>query len=237
MAVLVIVMSGIAFAQQEVVVSIQVHGNTLTSDEEIIRASGLSPGTPFSDRLLMEAKQQLESLGRFDRVDVAKRYASITDPSQVLVLIRVDEGPVRIIVDSTSGVAPHPAPRGKFNVMFVPLLDAEDGYGLTYGARIALARHASTTSRVVFPLSWGGDKRAGGEVQKEFAARLAPRVVAGAFVQRRTHPFFHSDADRKRIFGRGEWQIVRLVRAGTTLAWQDASCFISEIRHDRLPPI
>ena len=44
---------------------------------------------------------------RFDRVDVLKRYASITDPSQILVLIQVDEGPVRIVrVPGIPGQAP-----------------------------------------------------------------------------------------------------------------------------------
>ena len=52
------------------------------------------------------------------------------------------------------------------------------------------------TSRVLFPLSWGGDKRAGVEFQHDFASRLAPRLRSGILIQRRTHPFFQSDADK-----------------------------------------
>ena len=67
-------------AQQEVIVAIQVHGNTLTADADIVRASGLSEGAAFSDSLLSDAEARLRSSERFDHVEVLKRYASISDP-------------------------------------------------------------------------------------------------------------------------------------------------------------
>jgi outer membrane protein assembly factor BamA len=75
----------------------------------------------------------------------------------------------------------------------------------------------------------GGDKRASAEFQKEFAPRFAPQLKAGALVQRRTHPFFEEHADRKRVWGRAEWQLVKPLRAGSTLAWQKSSLLN---RHD-----
>ncbi len=218
-----------AFAQQEVIVAIQVQGNTLTPDEDVVNASGLSLNMPFSEPLLAEAADRLTATRLFQHVDALKRYASITDPTQVAVLIRVDEGPVRVVPGALPGQAPHVARRSRFHVMFAPLLDAEDGYGFAYGAQLAVTGNATTTSRVLVPLSWGGDKRAGVEFQKEFARRLAPRVRTGGFVQRRTHPFFKSDADIKRVWGRAEFvgsgssRILRWVRAGTTAAWQKAT--------------
>jgi outer membrane protein assembly factor BamA len=212
-----------AFAQQDVIASIRVQGNTLTPDAEIIRASGLSEGEAFSDELLVAAADRLRAAGRFESVDVLKRYASIADPTQVLILIRVNEGPIRVVAGVLPGQTPHVVRRSKLNLMVVPILDAEDGYGLTFGAQLALAGNSSTGSRVVFPLSWGGDKRAGAEFQKEFASPLAPRVTAGAFVQRRTHPFFHGDADRTRVQARTEWKLFGSMRAGTEIAWQKAT--------------
>ncbi len=113
--------------------------------------------------------------------------------------------------------------RSRFSVMFVPILGAEDGYGLTYGAQFAFAGHRVARRRVVVPASWGGDKRIGGEYQQEFSIRFAPRVRAGAFLQRRTHPFYDDNADRTRVWGRTEWPIVRDVRAGAEVAWQSSS--------------
>ena len=95
-------------AQQEVIVAIQVHGNTLTADADIVRASGLSEGAAFSDSLLSDAEARLRSSGRFDDVEVLKRYASISDPTQILVLIRVDEGPVRIDLPEIPGPGQKP---------------------------------------------------------------------------------------------------------------------------------
>jgi outer membrane protein assembly factor BamA len=41
-------------------------------------------------------------------------------------------------------------------------------------------------------------------------------------VQRRTHPFYQSDADRLRTWVRGEWRLARPLFLGTTAAWQKA---------------
>jgi surface antigen Omp85-like protein len=107
--------------------------------------------------------------------------------------------------------------------MFVPILTAQDGYGLTYGAQFAIAGHRSPRRRLVVPASWGGDKRIGAEYQQEFSNRAAPRLRTGAFLQRRTHPFFDDDADRKRVWGRADWSLMREVRAGTEVAWESTS--------------
>ena len=209
---------------------IQVHGNTITPSEEVISASELKEGSPFSESVRADAEKRLRSSRRFHQVEVLKRYASISDLTQITVLIQVDDGPVRIDppipgppgVPSSGGV-PLGVRRGPLNVMFAPILNAEDGYGFTYGARLAITGHRNTRQRVVVPLSWGGDKRAGVEFQKEFSHRFAPDLRTGGLVQRRTHPFFESNADRKRIWGRADWALTRQIRAGTELAWQDST--------------
>lgn len=218
---------------QEVVAAIQVHGNTLTPSDEIIRAAGIAVGDRVSEKMLADAEARLRSAIKPDSVDVLKRFASISDPAQVLILIQVDEGPVRIDIPNIGAPVPKtPVPsvrrptavrRSRFNLMFVPILDAEDGYGFTYGAQFAFAGHRTTRRRVVVPASWGGDKRIGAEYQQEFAARFAPRLRTGAFLQRRTHPFFDDNADRKRVWGRAEWPLLRDIRAGTEVAWQSSS--------------
>ena len=226
-------------AQQEVVAAIQVHGNTLTSTDEIIRASGISVGDRVSEAYLSEADARLRSALKFDSVEVLKRFASISDLTRVLILIQVDEGPVRvdmpeiaIPVPETAGPPvrlPKVVRRSRFSVMFVPILGAEDGYGFTYGAQFAVAGHRSPRRRIVVPASWGGDKRIAAEYQQEFTRRFAPRLRIGGLLQRRTHPFYEDNADRKRVWGRTEWPIVRDVKAGAEVAWQSSTLAGQEV--------
>ena len=49
-----------------------------------------------------------------------------------------------------------PRPR----LMLLPILDAEDGYGVSYGARLALPNPLGTNSRLSMPFAWGGQKQA-----------------------------------------------------------------------------
>jgi outer membrane protein assembly factor BamA len=212
-----------ARAQQPVIAAIQVHGNTLTPDAEVVEASGLAVDTPFADALLESAAARLVATKRFQHVDVQKRYASIVDATQIIVSIRVDEGAVRIASGGVGGEAPHAARRSKIQLMFAPLFDVQDGYGVSYGMQVAVAGRSGIGSRVVFPLSWGGNKRAGAELQRDFTSRWAPRIRTGVLAQRRTHPFFRSDADRTRIWARGAWRLAKPLFAGATVAWQGAT--------------
>ena len=239
-AVVLLLTSSPLAAQQEIVAAIQVHGNTITPADEIIRASGIIVGVSVSDTLLSDAEARLGTAMKFESVEVLKRFASISDPTRVLILIQVDEGPVRVdlpdvdIAPEENPAPPAPRPvvvrRSKFGMMFVPILSAEDGYGFTYGAQVAFAGHRSAQRRIVVPASWGGDKRVAAEYQQEFSKRFAPRLRAGGLLQRRTHPFFEDDADRKRVWGRTEWPIVREVHAGGEVAWQTSSLNGEEVR-------
>lgn len=221
-------------AQQEIVAAIQVHGNTLTSSEEIIAAANVRVGEPVSEAQLEEAEKRIRSAGHFEDVQVLKRFAAITDPTQILVVIQVDEGPVRIVMPETGdpnvpGTAGGSSGQGtvvrrsRLNVMFVPILNAEDGYGFTYGGQFAIAGYGNHHRRVVIPASWGGDKRLAVEFQQEFTSRAAPRLRSGGLLQRRTHPFYDADADRKRVWARGEWTLVQPVRAGIEAAFESSS--------------
>ena len=48
--------------------------------------------------------------------------------------------------------------------MLLPMLDAEDGYGATYGVRFAFVGVTGERGRISFQLTWGGHKRAGAEL-------------------------------------------------------------------------
>ena len=144
--------------QTETVATIQVQGNTATPDEEVRRMADVRVGMPFDAATVDAVAGRLRATRRFDSVDVRKRFASIDDPSQIALVIIVDEGPVKIVMtgdpDSPTRVARKRLP----NMLILPILNREDGYGITYGARLTLPdpQWLGKRSRVTFPLTWGG---------------------------------------------------------------------------------
>jgi hypothetical protein len=145
---------------RETVTAIQVQGNTATSDEEVRRLADVRVGMPLEARTVEDVAARLRATKRFQAVEVRKRFASIADPSQIVLVIVVDEGPVRIEMTGDPSAPTRVVRTTRPNILFLPVLNAEDGYGLTYGVRFALANPAGKSSRLSFPLTWGGTKEA-----------------------------------------------------------------------------
>lgn len=198
----------------EVVAELRVHGNSATADEEILRLAEIQVGAPFEDGTIAAVEARLRAAGKFRDVDVLKRFASIADPSKVIVVIIVDDGPVKIEWDPESGAPPRTVRRRGPQVMFLPVLDAEDGYGLTYGVRFALPDIAGARSRLAFPLTWGGDKRAAVQLEKALTRGPLHRFTAGASISRRENPHFERNDDRLRGWVRAERDVTARLRVG-----------------------
>jgi outer membrane protein assembly factor BamA len=199
----------------EVIAAIRVHGNTATADADIVKVSGLVVGAPFTDAMLVDARRRLEATHDFEHVEVSKRYASIADLSQVLVVIVVDEGAVSVDWSGTSDAEAAVVRRRGFgrHLMFLPIIDAEDGYGVTYGARVAYVGLAGERGRLSFPLTWGGTKQAGVEFDRPLTSGPLTRVQVGAGLDRRRNPAFDEDDSRRRVWARAERRL-GFVRAG-----------------------
>jgi hypothetical protein len=219
-----------AGAAQEIVAEVQVHGNTLTPDADVIRLSGLSIGMALDEETVAIVSERLRATKRFEGVDVLKRFASIADPNRVAIVILLDEGPVRIEWNGDKDVAPRVRKAGAVRPMFLPLVDAEDGYGLTYGIRVAVPNVAGTRSRLSFPFTWGGEKRAALEFDKELSSGPVSRIEAGGAIARRTNPSYDENDDRDRLWARAELELARAVRLGATGSWERVS-FLGA--HDR----
>src|SRR5262245_46439573 len=100
--------------------------------------------------------------------------------------------------------------------MFLPLLGYEDGYGFSYGVQFAVPNAVGSRSRLAFPLTWGGEKLAGVEVEKNFSRGPFTRVLGGARFSRRENPYFEQDDDRTRVTVRGERRLARSLLAGVS---------------------
>src|SRR5215831_11209692 len=77
-------------SQREIIVDIRVHGNVATSDDEIRRIADVRIGSPFEADTLEVVAARLRAANRFRHVQVLKRFASIADASQIILIIVVD---------------------------------------------------------------------------------------------------------------------------------------------------
>jgi len=169
---------------QERISEVRVHGNHTTPDAEVLRLAAVEPGQPFAADTPDRIRRALDDSGRFRSVDVRKRYASLTDTSAVLIVI---------VVEEQAGIAidvPDPGPMRKLraNTMWLPILRSDDGYGLTYGARVSVVDVLGRRTRLSAPLSWGGERRAAVEVERRFERGPVTRVIGTAGITRREHP-------------------------------------------------
>ena len=210
-------------APHEVVTAVQIHGNTATSDEAVRRLAGVQVGMALEPTTVDEVAARLKATKRFEHVDVRKRFASIADPSQIVLVIVVDEGAVRI---EMTGDADHPTRvvrSHRPNLLFLPVLRSENGYGITYGARLAMPDPIGKRSRLYFPLTWGGDKRAEVELEKFIEHFPIDRILVGTSISRRINPFLEEDDARGRVWARGEREIVHGLRVGACLLYTSPS--------------
>jgi outer membrane protein assembly factor BamA len=205
------------------IAELRVQGNVLTPDDEIVRAAGIAVGAPFDADMLENVTARLRADGRFKSVEVLKRFASISDPTQITLVIVVDEGPVKIERTGDPGAPTRVVASRGLRLLFLPVLGYEDGYGFTYGVRLARPDAVGPRSRLSFPLTWGGDKRAGVELEKSLERGPLRRVQTGASLSRQTHPYFDEDDDRRRVFVGVDSKAVGPLRGDITAAWEHVS--------------
>jgi len=202
----------------EVITEIRVHGNHVTPDDEVIKIAAVTIGAPFTATTIADITARLKDAKKFETIQVLKRFASIEDPSKIVVVIIVNEGAVRIEMGVTG--QPKVVKRTWWrNLMYLPILNGEDGYGFTYGVRVAYPNIAGKQSRLSFPLTWGGFKRAGVELDRTFARGPFTRIEFGSAIQSKRNPAFDDDDYRKRVWARAE-KALGPVRFGGTGGWQ-----------------
>lgn len=207
----------------EKIAEIRVHGNHSTPDADVIQYSGLKVGDPADEATLQKAERSITVLHRFTSAEVRKRFLSISDPSQVLVIIVVDE---KAGVDDTH-LEPTFGRRLRAAGMFLPILNYQDGYGLTYGVRTTWPHAIGDSTRVSVPLSWGGERRAGVEVDHWFGGsrgvygigRKDPqvRLIGGVSLYRRVNPHYEMSDYRQEAKVRVEKPVGTWLRAGAAV--------------------
>jgi outer membrane protein assembly factor BamA len=196
---------------QETISEIRVHGNHTTPDTDVLGLSGLKVGDPASETRLAEAQDALRKSQRFENAEVRKRYRSIDNPSDILVMIVVDERAGVTEDDLTPGFG-----KQLLSAMqWFPIFNYADGYGLTYGIRMAMADVAGNDSQLAFPLSWGGERKAGVQLERSFNDQRTRAGVA-FWVNRRVNPHFDIPDLRQQLRFEADHAIVPWLRVGAS---------------------
>jgi outer membrane protein assembly factor BamA len=191
----------------ETIAEIRVHGNHTTPETEILTLAALAPGEPASETRLAEAEQRLRASGRFAEVEIRRRYRSISDPSEILVVLLIDEHDAV----TEDNLTPGPLSRLRSASMWLPIIGYADGYGLTYGARVSFVEPFGSRSRLSMPLTWGGERKAAMEVERTFGQVRARGSVG---VSRRVNPHYDLPDARREVAGTIERAFGSSLRAG-----------------------
>lgn len=213
-ASLAIALSVLTLQAPEVIREVRVHGNAYLTDAEVLAVAGITVGDPLSADTLTAVEKRLKDSGRFETVQIRKRYRSLTDPTDVALVLVVHEKPG--VVSATSSTAPVFTPWRRFRsrIMFLPILGYGDGYGFTYGARFSTVDLLGMGERVSFPLTWGGTRRAAVEIERQFKRGPLTRVDGSFGIWQRENPRFEIDDRRVELRGRAERDFAGLFRAG-----------------------
>jgi hypothetical protein len=201
-------------APSETIGEIRVHGNAYLTDDDVIRLAGVAVGKAIDDAEVEAIRRRLKDSGRFETVEVRKRFRSLTDTSDVALVLLVHERPgIRSIDDGTSAVL-NPVRRLKNRLMFLPIITYADGYGFTYGGRVSTVDLLGVGERLSVPLTWGGTRRAALEFERPFKRGPLTRVESSIAIWNRENPRFEIRDQRVELQGRAERVLADIVRLG-----------------------
>ena len=199
----------------ETIAEIRVHGNHTTPEMDVVALAALDVGQPATDAHLAEAETRLRASGRFADVELRRRYRSIANPSEILVILLVDEHDAV----TEDNLAPGPVARMKSAGMWLPILGYADGYGFTYGARVSFIEPMGPGTRISLPATWGGERRGAFEVERRFDSAVGglPVVVRGAAaLSRRVNPHYDVPDARRELTAQMDVALRPWLRAAAT---------------------
>ncbi|HEU4890034.1 MAG TPA: BamA/TamA family outer membrane protein [Vicinamibacterales bacterium] len=209
-----------ADSQQEVIGEIRIHGNAFLSDKEVLDFAGIAVGQLLPADGIEAITKRLKDSDRFESVEVRKRYRSLTDTTDVALVLVVHEKPgVRsaiggVDVPGVPGAVARPVGRLRSKLMFLPIISYADGYGFTYGGRVSTVDLFGINERLSVPLTWGGTRRAALEFERIFKTGPLTRIESSFGVWNRENPRFEIRDQRVELNGRAERVFADVLRAG-----------------------
>ena len=214
----------------ETVAEIRIHGNLSLPAAEVVALTGVTLGDAAGPDLEKTVRQRLEASGRFETVDVRRRYRSLTATDQVALVIVVRERPGARFSNPVMRAF---AAAGR-RLMVAPLLDHREGYGVAYGALTSFVDTFGPGSRLSVPATWGGHKRIALEMEAPIRGPVIDRLRAGGSRGRRRHPYFDVDVDRARFSVAARRRLPRGFRMNGEAVWEEVRFAVSADRLSRV---
>jgi outer membrane protein assembly factor BamA len=196
-----------------VVREVRVHGNAAVPGDEVLRIAGVQVGMPLAPDAIAAIERRLKDSGRFETVDVRMRYRSLSDPTDVALVLVVHEK-TGVTVGADGRIERPLGRRIASRIMFLPVLSYADGYGFTYGARFSTVDLLGAGERLSVPLTWGGTRRAALEAERTFSRSPFTRILGSAAIWQRENPRHEIDDRRIELKGRVERSVAETLYAG-----------------------
>lgn len=206
-----------AQAPTEHLVEVRVHGNQRVADADIVTWAAVVVGDRVGPDVVSEVEQRLQATGRFESVEVLKRYLSLSASDEIALVIVVTERPGAA---SANPITRFLGAVGR-QTLFLPVVDYTEGYGVTYGAHTSFVDLLGEGGRLSVPATWGGTKRIALEADTVFSSGLVTRLQGGVAVVRREHPRFEVDDDRTEGWLQAERRLPGRLRAEVRAGWAD----------------
>ena len=206
-------------AGPEVVAELRVHGNHSIPDADILQMAGVALGDPVEPETLDAVAARLRASGRFESVEVRKRYTSLVRREAVALILLVRErpgaaDPARRALGRALGFLAR-------RTMFLPVLDYAEGHGYSYGARFRLVDVAGAGSSLSVPLTWGGTRQAGVVLEKRFETGVVHALRAGAAATRQENQHYRVRDRRLSVWAGADRRLADPLRAAARADWSD----------------
>lgn len=203
----------------EVVAALRIHGNYSIPDVDVLRLAGIAPGDRVEPDTLETIASRLRASGRFVAVDVRKRYTSLRRSDEVALILLVEERPVSS--DGRRRVLARVLSTAARQTMFLPILEYAEGHGFSYGARFSLVDVFGDRGRLSVPLTLGGTRRAGLELEKRFDTGVVHTLRGGVSVSRLVNQHYRVSDRRTSLWAGGDRRVVGPVRVSARADWSD----------------
>ena len=211
--------SPVPFPALEVVAELRVHGNHSTPDADVLRLAGVALGDRVEPDTLNRIAARLRASGRFESVEVRKRYTSLVRREAVALILLVRERPgasdaVRGVVGRALGLLAR-------RTMFLPILDYAEGHGYSYGARFRLVDVLGARSSASVPLTWGGTRQAGLALEKRFETGVLHTLRGGVAATRQENQHYREDDRRLSVWAGADRRLAGPLRVSARAGWSD----------------
>ena len=245
--------------QNERVAEIRIQGNYRTAEADILKLAAINVGDPIQPDTVDAVRTRLEKSGKFDDVQVLKRWRTI-DSTEDVVLV--------LIVREAEGGTTNPVGRAFHSLthpLVLPVAGYVDGYGngppsstaptitsggfsaaafsgsgFTYGASLSPVNLVGRDTHVAIPLTWGATREAAFELDRLFAPnRPVTRVAGGIGIRQRTNPHYEWIDRRLTLDGRVERAFHRVVRVAGVASVSDVTFRANDDEDDEegsMPP-